>query len=125
MRFLQFATSTFPEGEPPYEDRYIMPKQIRDAIPNCSKEKYKEIRDEMKTIYQILKKFEDMPEEEKGLPLPLDKIRLTGEEIAKLEKQGYFIMADKKYYFPEIIRFALGFRYVKGARPRVLSLLAR
>lgn len=125
VRFLQFATSTFPEGEPPYEDRYIMPKQIRDAIPNCSKEKYKEIRDEMKTIYQILKKFEDMPEEEKVLPLPLDKIRLTGEEIAKLEKQGYFIMADKKYYFPEIIRFALGFRYVKGARSRVLSLLAR
>ncbi len=125
VRFLQFATSTFPEGRPPYEDRYIMPKQIREAIPDCSREKYKEIRDEMKAIYQILKIFEDMPEEEKVLPLTLDKISLSGEEIARLENQGYFIMADKKYYFPEIIRFALGFEYAKGARPRVLSLLAR
>ena len=125
VRFLQFATRTFPEGKPPYEDRYIMPKQIREAIPDCSREKYKEIRDEMKAIYQILKKFEDMPEDEKVLPLTLDKISLTGEEIARLENQGYFIMADKKYYFPEIIRFALEFKYEKGARPRVLSLLAR
>lgn len=125
VRFLQFATSTFPEGKPPYEDRYIMPKQIREAIPGCSREKYKEIRDEMKAVYQILKKFEDMPEEEKVLPLTLDKISLTGEEIARLENQGYFIMSDKKYYFPEIIRFALEFKYVKGARPRVLSLLAK
>jgi MinD-like ATPase involved in chromosome partitioning or flagellar assembly len=125
VRFLQFATSMFPEGKLPYEDRYIMPKQIREAIPGCSREKYKEIRDEMKAIYQILKKFEDMPEEEKVLPLTLDKISLTGEEIARLENQGYFIMSDKKYYFPEIIRFALEFKYVKGARPRGLSLLAR
>ena len=66
-----------------------------------------------------------MPEDEKVLPLTLDKISLTGEEIARLENQGYFIMADKKYYFPEIIRFALEFKYEKGARPRVLSLLAR
>lgn len=79
----------------------------------------------MKAIYRILKKFEDLREEEKVLPLTLDKISLTGDEIAKLENQGYFKMADKKYYFPEIIRFALGFKYIKGARPRVLSLLAR
>lgn len=125
VRFLQYATSSFPESRPPYEDRYIMPKQIREAIPHCSREKYKEIRDEMKAIYRILKKFEDLREEEKVLPLTLDKISLTGDEIAKLENQGYFKMADKKYYFPEIIRFALGFKYIKGARPRVLSLLAR
>ncbi len=78
----------------------------------------------MKAVYEILKKFEEMPEDEKELPLTLDKIRLTGEEIARLENQGYFIMSDKKYYFPEIIRFALKFKYKKGARPRVLSLLA-
>lgn len=102
-----------------------MPKQIREAIPGCSIEKYKEIRDEMKATYQILKKFECLPEEEKELPLTLDKISLTGEEIARLENQGYFIMSNKKYYFPEIIRFALGFKYKKGARPRVLSLLPK
>lgn len=125
VRFLQFSTSTLPEGKPPYEDRYIMPSQIRKAIPECSKEKYKEIKDEMKTIYEILKKFEDMPDDEKELPLTLDKLNLTGGEIARLENQGYFTMSDRKYYFPEIIRFALGFKYKRGARPKVLSLLAK
>ena len=125
VRFLQFSTKTLPEGKLFYEDRYIMPQQIRKAIPECSREKYKEIKDEMKAIYTILKKFEDFPDEEKELPLALDKLGLTGEEIARLESQGYFMMADKKYYFPEIIRFALGFKYKRGARPKVLSLLAK
>lgn len=125
VRFLQFSTSIVSEGNLPYGDRYIMPMQIRNAIPDCSKEKYKEIKTEMKTIYHILKKFEDFPEEDKELPLALDKLSLKGEEIARLENQGYFMMSDKKYYFPEIIRFALGFKYKKGARPRVLSLLAK
>ena len=77
----------------------------------------------MKSIYQILERLMNMSEEEKRLPLLLDKINLTGEEISKLENQGYLISLDKKYYLPEIIRTAVGFRYEKGARPRVLSLL--
>ena len=64
-----------------------------------------------------------MPEEDKRLPLLLDKLNLTGDEIAKLENQGFLVSSDKKYYLPEIIRTALGFRYEKGARPKVLSLL--
>lgn len=77
----------------------------------------------MKSIYQILERLMNMSEEEKRLPLLLDKINLTGEEISKLENQGYLISLDKKYYLPEIIRTAFGFRYEKGSRPRVLSLL--
>lgn len=65
----------------------------------------------------------NLPEEDKRLPLLLDKLNLTGEEIAKLENQGYLVSSDKKYYLPEIIRTAFGFRYEKGARPKVLSLL--
>lgn len=124
VRFLKFASHTLPESKLTYRDRFIMPSEIRRAIPDCSTEKYNEIKVEMKTIYSILKKFEKM-EGDKELPLTLDKISLTGEEIARLESQGYLIMADKKYYLPEIIRFALGFKYKKGARPKVLSLLSK
>ncbi|MCD8069146.1 MAG: hypothetical protein LUE87_09725 [Lachnospiraceae bacterium] len=123
VRFLKFATDNWAEPNLYYTDRYIMPTDIRRAIPNCSREKYKEIESEMKSIYQILKKFQNMEESEKQLPLTLDKINLTGEEISRLEGQGYLISSDKKYYMPEIIRFALGFKYEKGARPKVLSLL--
>ncbi len=79
----------------------------------------------MKYIYDILKRFMKMDEEKKTLPMTLDKIQLTGEEISRLEAQGFLKISDKKYYLPEIIRRALGFRYEKGARPRVLSLLVK
>lgn len=125
VRFLKFASDNPSEMKFTYPDRYIMPSEIRRAIPDCSRGKYDEIKSEMKATYQILKKFEDMKEEDKQLPLTLDEINLTGEEIARLESQGYLITSDKKYYLPEIIRFALGFRYKKGARPKVLSLLAK
>lgn len=125
VRFLKFASTNLPEGKLSYPDRYLMPSEIRKAIPECSREKYNEIKTEMKATYHILKKFEDMDEANKMLPLTLDEIVLTGDEIARLENQGYLTSSEKKYYFSEIIRFALGFRYQKGARPKVLSLLAR
>lgn len=125
VRFLKFASDNLPNGKVTYPDRYLMPLEIRNAIPECSYGKFQEIKDEMKVIYQILKKLEDMDESNKQLPLTLDKIKLTGEEIERLIRQGYLITSDKKYYLPEIIRFALGFKYEKGARPKVLSLLAK
>ena len=123
VRFLKFSTENLPGSASEYLDRFIVPAEIGQAIPKCSKEKLAEIKTEMKSIYQILERLMNMSEEEKRLPLLLDKINLTGEEISKLENQGYLISLDKKYYLPEIIRTAFGFRYEKGVRPRVLSLL--
>lgn len=124
VRFLKFSTTNLPESKSGYLDRFIMPSEVRKAIPECSREKLVEMKTEMKSTYQILEKFMNMSEEDKKLPLSLDKISLTGEEIAKLENQGYLILSDKRYYLPEIIRNAFGFKYEKGARPKVLSLLA-
>ena len=72
----------------------------------------------------LLEKFEKM-KGIKTLPLTLDKIELTGDEISKLEAQGYLKISDEKYYLPEIIRLPLGFTYERGARPKVLSLLVQ
>lgn len=108
-----------------YPDRLIMPLEIRNAILPCSEDKLEEIKSEMKNIYEILQKFMDMDSEKKTLPMTLDKIELTGEQISRLEGQGFLKISDKKYYLPEIIRLALGFRYEKGARPKVLSLLVK
>ena len=98
-----------------------MPVEIRNAIGSCAADKYKEIKAEMRNIYEILEKFEGV----KTLPLTLDKIQLTGDEISKLEAQGYLKISDEKYYLPEIIRLPLGFTYERGARPKVLSLLVQ
>ena len=125
VRFLKYATSSYAELNMIYSDRLIMPNDIRNAITPCSKDKLDEIKSEMKHIYEILEKFINMNVDKKTLPMTLDMIDLTGEQISRLETQGLLKISDKKYYLPEIIRLALGFKYQKGARPKVLSLLVK
>ena len=38
-------------------------------------------------------------------------------------QEGFLKREGDKYYLPEIIRHALNFKYEKGARPKVLSLV--
>ena len=125
VRFLKYASASYADMKMIYNDRLIMPTDIRNAIAPCSGDKLGEIKSEMSYIYKILEKFLKMEEERKTLPMTLDKIQLTGEQISRLESQGLLKISDKKYYLPEIIRLALGFRYEKGARPKVLSLLVK
>lgn len=124
VRFLRYSSESYGEAKLVYKDRLIMPVDIRKAIGLCAADKYKEIKTEMRNIYEILEKFERM-RGIKTLPLTLDKIELTGDEISKLEAQGYLKILDEKYYLPEIIRLPLGFTYERGARPKVLSLLVQ
>ena len=42
-----------------------------------------------------------------------------------MKQEGYLRIENDKYYLPEIIRHALKFKYGKGARPKVLSLLLK
>ena len=107
-----------------YADISELDKAVANSGKRCATDKYKEIRTEMRNIYEILEKFERM-KGIKTLPLTLDKIELTGDEISKLEAQGYLRISDEKYYLPEIIRLPLGFTYERGARPKVLSLLVQ
>ena len=51
----------------------------------------------MSYIYKISEKFLKMEEERKTLPMTLDKIQLTGEQISRLESQGLLKISDKKY----------------------------
>lgn len=51
--------------------------------------------------------------------------QMTAMEEKLMIQAGYLIRDGEKMYLPEIIRHALGFRYEKGARPRVLSLLLK
>ena len=125
VRFLKYSTQDHNETKLIYHDRLIMPIDIKKAIEPCSEQKLQEIKSEMKNIYEILEKFLQMDIDKKTLPLTLDKIDLTGEQISRLEAQGFLRVSDKKYYLPEIIRLSLGFKYEKGARPKVLSLLVQ
>ncbi len=125
VRFLHYATSKSESVILKFHDRYIMPQAIRDAIEPCAKDKIDEIETEMKSIFNIFEKFKKVNPEDRKLPMELDRIALSVEELAKLEELGYIKIEDKQYYLPEIIRQALGYQYRSGARPKVLSLLVK
>ena len=59
------------------------------------------------------------------LPLNLGEEALTAAEEKLMRQEGYLAGDGEKLYLPEIVRHALGFKYVGGARPKVLSLLLK
>ena len=123
MRFLEYATET-PNPNVAYDDgRYLMPQDIRNAINPCSKKKYEEVKTEMKRLSLALEALEKVNEDDKVLPLSTDRISTDDRKI--LANQGYLKEHQNAYYLPEIIRHALGYRYAKGGRAKVLSLLLK
>ncbi len=123
IRFLEKATDN--AGKAVYEDRYLMPAEIRKAVSECSMDKMSEIRDEIKALGPIFDKLEHAPEERKVLPFSGDTFNLTQAEEKIMKQEGYLKIDNERYYLPEIIRHALKFKYEKGARPKVLSLLLK
>ncbi len=123
IRFLEKATVN--EGKPVYSDRYLMPVEIKKAVSDCSSDKISEIRDEIKALGPILDKLENAPIEYKVLPFSGERFGFTQGEEKIMKQEGYLRIENDKYYLPEIIRHALKFRYERGARPKVLSLLLK
>jgi hypothetical protein len=52
-------------------------------------------------------------------------MQLTPDQLQALENYGVAIREEEKYYIPEIFRLGLGFKLLKGARPRTLILARR
>lgn len=123
IRFLIKATEN--TGTDIYGDRYLMPKEIKKAVSECSEDKIDEIKQEIKRLTPIFDKLENASEEQKKLPFSRDTFNLPQEEEKLLIQEGYLKIEKDKYYLPEIIRHALKFKYEKGARPKVLALLLK
>ncbi|NDO71481.1 hypothetical protein FMM80_23645 [Schaedlerella arabinosiphila] len=121
IRFLEKSTVNM--GKDIYHDRYLMPVEIKKAVSDCSVEKISEIRQEIKALEPILDKLENAPAEKKILPFHNDTFHLSQTEEKVMKQEGYLRVENDKYYLPEIIRHALKFRYERGSRPKVLSLL--
>lgn len=123
IRFLEKSTENV--GNNTYEGRYLMPAEIKKAVSDCSYDKISEIKQEIKALEPIFDKLENAPAEKKVLPFYGDTFNLSQAEEKIMKQEGYLRIEDDKYYLPEIIRHALKFRYERGARPKVLSLLLK
>lgn len=124
IRFLKYAAQLSTK-KAPYDDRILMPVEIRNAVSTCSKEKIADIKTEYEVLKPVLEKLEQLSPEKKVLPLNLGNDILTPIEERLMMQEGYLTRDEDKLYLPEIIRHALGFKYEKGARPKVLSLLLK
>lgn len=120
IRFLEYATETI--GTTYYNDRYLMPAEIKKAVSKCSVEKVNEISQEMKALKPIFDKLKNGSEAQRSLPFHSDTFNLSASEEKLMKQEGYLRVENEKYYLPEIARHALNFKYEKGARPKVLSL---
>lgn len=121
VRFL--ANATLEAGNETYTDRMIMPKEIKKAVQACSDAKIGEIKQEMKSLKTAIEKLENAPESKKLLPFSSGMFDLTSKEESMMIQEGLLKIDHGKCYIPEIIRHSLKFRYEKGARPKVLSLM--
>ncbi len=124
IRFLKYAAQPG-RKKAAYDDRILMPGEIRVAVSICSNEKIEEIKTEYVALEPIFEKLKNLEEDRKILPLNLGDDALTPMEEKLMIQEGYLTRDGEKLYLPEIIRHALGFRYERGARPRVLSLLLK
>ena len=83
----------------------------------------------VKSVNSSLDSFAELKKEQnsekKTLPMNLEEDALTASEEKSMIQSGYLTRDGEKLYLPEIIRHALGFRYEREARPRVLSLLLK
>ena len=120
IRFLKYATASPKKAI--YNDRIIMPTEIREAVSTCSTEKIEEVKQEYAMLKPIFERLQDLPEEHRTLPLLPEYAKLTNDEEGYMVREGYLKREDDKFYLPEIIRHALRFKYGRGARPKVLVL---
>lgn len=108
-----------------WPDRILAPKAIRDALPECSKNKIKEIEIENTALKNIFTKLRELPEANRKIPFTREETQLSTEEITTLVNNGVVIREGDEYYMPEIFRLGLDFALKGGARPRVLYLAHR
>jgi len=104
-----------------WEDRDLTPQAIRDALPECSREKISEIKKENEALRKVFEKIENVPQAQRLLPLEASFASLDKDDLRTLEENGAIFNDGGSYYLPEIYLHGLGFSYSKPGRRRVLS----
>jgi len=114
-----------------YFDRVLVPGAMRDALSKCASKKIEEITQENPSLEKIFPKLRNLDdgkkqdeESKKQVPLNLEKIELTADEVDSLVKEGAVFRDPKSgsYWLTEMLRLGLGFTNAKGGRSPFLGL---
>lgn len=127
VRFLAYAskyelsTSKKTTG---YTDRFLTPDDMKQAIRECSREKFLEVENEIHQLKSSFQKLQSMEQKDKYVPLPDEVLEKLGvEDKRNMERFGYLKEADGEYYISESIRYALGYNKSKRGGTKLVSLL--
>jgi hypothetical protein len=120
VRFISVAAGKSVSDEK-WVDRDLTPPAIRDALPECSREKIAEIKKENEALRKVFEKIENVPQPERLLPFDASFASLKKDDLRILEENGAIFNDSGSYYLPEIYLHGLGFSYSKPGRRRVLS----
>ncbi len=108
-------------GDARWTDRLITPTAMRDALPECSREKIVAIQTENPPVGTLLEKLRTLPADARRIPFAdLEAVGLHPSDTRLLETNGVLFKEGEKYWIPEIFRHGLGFRAT--GRPRVVTV---
>ncbi len=120
---LLFVAASNSINDTKWQDRLLVPTEIRKALTECSQEKIREISVENKVLSALLNKLRELPQKQKKVLLREDMPSLSSEELKTLEDNGVIIRDGDNYYVSEIFRLGLGFS--QNAGPSRILYLAR
>lgn len=125
VRFMKYAAGYELNGKIlAFQDRFLFPDDMKQAIRECSKEKFGEVEKEIYQLQSSFRKLQEIEPKDKQVPLQdnvMDKLGI--EDKRNLERFGYLKEADGEYYISESIRYALGYNKSKRGGVKLVSLL--
>ncbi len=124
VRFLHLAAKGSVNDDR-WQDRIVIPKAIKGALPECSSEKIGEIEVENTALQNVFTKLRELGEDHRKIPFTRDTVQLSPEEMKILEDNGVVILEKDEYYMPEIFRLGLGFSLTAPGRAKVITLARR
>ncbi|SLM31716.1 conserved hypothetical protein [Desulfamplus magnetovallimortis] len=133
VRFLEEAAKISDKTvHTPWKDRLLPPSAIKRAMNGCSADRVNELKQESKVFESWANDLERMEGKEE-LVIPFSKSLLDDDDddnrtLIELKQLGVVYedttdsAEEKRFYIPEIYRIGLGFKFNRGARPKVLSI---
>lgn len=115
-----------------WDDRVLSPESLRKALPEYSKEKVEDAKQEMEPLRTWL---DDMNKhlslEQRVMPFSLSDVSLTTSRLSQLKELGVIYedhkpeLGEKRLFLPEIYREGLSFVTSLSGRPRIQALLKK
>ncbi len=106
-------------------DRVLTPQAIRNALPECSKEKISEVRQEHAALGEVLQRLERAPKAQRTAPFAPEDLKLSHQDLELLTLNGVVLRDGDRYYLAEIYRPGLDFALPGRGRARVMWLARR